>query len=280
MNVASLLAVPGLAPAVAAASRVPAAHSISFPQNGRTSRRISQKRAPDPSTEISAVQTRGLSVLIVDDCCLYREGLASIIAREPDVAGIRCAHDWPSILCSLDHDVPDVVLVNLACMESHFLMAGVRDVSPSSLIIAIGVEDAEDEILACAEAGVSGYLLRSEPFSHLMELVRHVVAGEAVCSPRVTAAIMRRLADLASERRRAPPLTEREAEILRLLESGLSNQQIADRLCIEVRTVKNHLHNLFGKLGVSRRGEAVAVIRSRRGLLGQPRALSASRNLE
>ena len=209
-------------------------------------------------------------MLIVDDCCLYREGLASIIEREPDVSGIRCAHDWPSILSSLDHDVPDVILVNLASVDSRVLMAGVRDVSPSSLIVAIGVEDTEHEIVACAEAGVSGYLLRSEPFSHLMELLRRVVAGEAVCSPRVTAALMRRLADLASEQRRAPLLTEREEEILRLLDSGLSNQQIADQLCIEVRTVKNHLHNLFSKLGVRRRGEAVAAIRSRRGLLHQP----------
>jgi DNA-binding NarL/FixJ family response regulator len=206
-----------------------------------------------------------LSVLIIDDCCLYREGLASIIEREPDVVGIRCAHDWPSILSSFDHDVPDVVLVNLASLDSHTLMAGVRDMSPSSLIIAIGVDDAEHEIVACAEAGVSGYLLRSEPFSCLMQLIRTVAVGEAVCSPRVTAALMRRLADLASEQRRVPLLTEREWQILKLLDLGLSNQQIADRLSIEVRTVKNHLHNLFGKLGVSRRGEAVAAFRSRLG---------------
>jgi DNA-binding NarL/FixJ family response regulator len=209
-------------------------------------------------------RTHGWSLLIIDDCCLYREGLASIIKREPDVADIVCAHDWPSILSSLQQDVPDLVLVNLASVDSHALISGVRDVSPSSLIIAIGVEDAEHEIVACAEAGVAGYLLRSEPFSCLMQLIRRVIAGEAVCSPRMTAAVMRRLADLAGERRRIPVLTERENQILRLLDSGLSNQQIADQLCIEVRTVKNHLHNLFGKLGVSRRGEAVAAFRSLR----------------
>ena len=238
------------------------------PQSGGTTHRIREKYTAKSAPEVGTGRPGGLSVLIVDDCCLYREGLASIIEREPDVIGIGCAHDWPSILSSLDHNVPDLVLVNLASADSHILMAGVRDMSPSSLIIAIGVDDAEHEIVACAEAGVSGYLLRSESFSSLMQLIRTVVVGEAVCSPRVTAALMRRLADLASERR-APLLTEREDQILRLLDMGLSNQQIADRLCIEVRTVKNHLHNLFGKLGVSRRGEAVAAFRSRLGVLRQ-----------
>lgn len=222
-------------------------------------------------------RNHGWSLLIIDDCCLYREGLASIIGREPEVADIVCAQDWPSVLSSLQQDVPDLVLVNLASAESRVLISGVRDLSPSSLIIAIGVEDAEHEIVACAEAGVSGYLLRSEPFGSLMRVIHRVMAGEAVCSPRMTAAVMRRLADLAGERRRVPVLTERENQILGLLDSGLSNQQIADRLCIEVRTVKNHLHNLFGKLGVSRRGEAVAVFRSLRAPLAPVSALGGWR---
>jgi DNA-binding NarL/FixJ family response regulator len=206
-----------------------------------------------------------VGVLVVDDCCLYREGLASMIEREPDVGDVRCAHDWPSIAAALERSVPDVVLVNLASADSHALMTGLRRRSPSSLLVAIGVGDSEQEIVACAEAGIAGYLLRSEPFSHLIRLVRHVVAGETVCSPRASAALMRRVAVLAEERtQRVPVLTEREDQILGLLDMGLSNQQIADRLCIELRTVKNHVHHILGKLGVSRRGEAVAVIRSLR----------------
>jgi DNA-binding NarL/FixJ family response regulator len=205
----------------------------------------------------------GVAVLVVDDCCLYREGLVSLVEREPDMCDVQCAHNWASIVTSLEHGIPDVVLVNLASVESHALMTALRMHAPSSRIVAIGMGDSEQEIVACAEAGISGYLLRSEPFSHLIRLVRHVVAGEAVCSPRVTAALMRRLAVLAEERKqRVPVLTEREDQILGLLDIGLSNQQIADRLCIELRTVKNHVHHILGKLGVSRRGEAVAVIRS------------------
>lgn len=206
-----------------------------------------------------------LSVLVVDDCCLYREGLSAMIEREPDIREVGSAYDWPSIVDALERCVPDVVLVNLASADSHGLLTGIRAQSPSSLIVAIGIGDSESEILACAEAGIAGYLLRSEPFSHLIGLLRRVMAGEAVCSPRVTAALMRRVAVLAQERRqRVPVLTEREDQILGLLDLGLSNQQIADRLCIELRTVKNHVHHILGKLGVSRRGEAVALARSMR----------------
>jgi DNA-binding NarL/FixJ family response regulator len=226
-------------------------HNFGHPAHGNTLAR----QADQP--------TAGVAVLVVDDCCLYREGLASLVEREPDVCDVRCADDWPAIVTSLEHRVPDVVLVNLASVESHALMTALRLQAPSARIVAIGVGDSEQEIIACAEAGIAGYLLRSEPFSHLIRLVRHVVAGEAVCSPRVTAALMRRLATLAEERRqRVPVLTEREDQILGLLDIGLSNQQIADRLCIELRTVKNHVHHILGKLGVSRRGEAVAAIRS------------------
>lgn len=205
-------------------------------------------------------------MLIVDDCCLYREGLASIIEREPEVVEVRCAQDWPSIRASLDRATPDIVLLNLASVESGAMLTGVRQASASALIIAIGVGDTEREIIACAEGGVSGYLLRSEPFSHLMLLVRRAVGGEMVCSPRVTAALMRRLAKVAAERQqRVPVLTAREDQILGLLALGLSNKQIADQLGIELRTVKNHVHHILGKLGVSRRGEAVAAMRSQRG---------------
>ncbi|MBL7501502.1 response regulator transcription factor [Frankia sp. CNm7] len=207
---------------------------------------------------------KGLSVLVVDDSRLYRDGLAAIVGREPDVADVRCAEDGPSVDAALARGAPDVVLLNLATLESRALMARLRRAAPSARVIGIGVGDSEEEMIACVEAGISGFLLRHEPFSQLMRLVRRVVVGESFCSPRVTAALMQRLAHLAAERQRVPVLTEREDQILGLLEYGLSNQQIADRLGIELRTVKNHVHHILRKLGVSRRGEAVAVFRAAR----------------
>ncbi len=207
-----------------------------------------------------------IALIIVDDCRLYREGLATMLGREPDIECVATAHDWPSLEVLLAQRRVDIVLVNLATAASHALMDALHLRAGNVRVIAIGVTDTDDEIIACAEAGIAGYLLRTEPFSHLIKVVRSVAGGETVCSPRASAAFMRRLARLAAERQRqVPVLTDREDQILGLLEHGLSNQQIAKRLDIEVRTVKNHLHNLFAKLGVSRRGEAAARARALRG---------------
>jgi DNA-binding NarL/FixJ family response regulator len=131
-------------------------------------------------------------------------------------------------------------------------------------VVVIGVrEHDEDEIVACADLGVAGYHLRSEPVEQLIKLIVAVDAGETLCPPRVTAIIMARLCSLAANQAptaRVLGLTPREAQILSMVDLGLSNQEIADRLCIEVHTVKNHVHNIFAKCGVRRRADAAAIL--------------------
>jgi DNA-binding NarL/FixJ family response regulator len=227
----------------------------------------SQFRFPDPQT--NQPQT-GLSILIVDDSRLYREGLGAVIANEPAVGTVLMAEDAASLARVIAGECPALVLVNLASVGGLALLRGVRDAAPTAHLIAIGVLESESEIIACVEAGIAGYLLRSEPLANLMRLIRSVMAGETVCSPRVTAALMRRVAVLAAERRAAVPvLTEREEQIVDLVDRGMSNQEIAERLGIELRTVKNHVHNILSKLGVRRRGEAVAAVRMLRGNSGK-----------
>ena len=220
-------------------------------------------RLPDPQADRPPP---GLSILIVDDSRLYREGLSAVIAKEPGVGAVHTAEDVATLAAVFASNHPRLVLVNLASVDGLALLHAARGAAPTSNLIAIGVPESEDEIIACVEAGVAGYLLRSEPLSNLMRLMRSVVAGETVCSPRVTAALMRRVSVLAAERRSAVPvLTEREDQIVDLLDRGMSNQQIAEWLGIELRTVKNHVHNILAKLGVRRRGEAVAAVRMLRG---------------
>lgn len=96
-------------------------------------------------------------------------------------------------------------------------------------------------------------------------MIHKVAAGESLCSPRVSAILLRRLSTLASQRQpvhKELVLTSREIQILRLLEMGLSNRDIAEQLCIAVHTVKNHVHSLLAKLGVSTRAQAAALARS------------------
>jgi DNA-binding NarL/FixJ family response regulator len=212
-----------------------------------------------------AVKPHRLAVLVVDDCCLYREGLTSLLGRDPEVTSVRSAADRPEANAALEEGEVDVVLVSMSADESLQLVTAIRRCAPATRTVAIGVGDNDSEIIACAETGVAGYVLRSQSFAHLMTVVHSVITGETVLSPRASAVLMRRLAVLAEERtERVPVLTDREDQILALLDRGLSNQEIADRLSIELRTVKNHVHNILAKLGVARRGEAVALMRGRR----------------
>ncbi|WP_083453138.1 response regulator transcription factor [Mycolicibacterium goodii] len=208
---------------------------------------------------------RDARVLIVGDCTLYRDYLAAVLASHGAVApGV--AWDLPSLIASYETTVPRVILLDMATRNSAMLLRQALQRSPHVRVIVMGLsEDDESEIVACAEAGVAGYHLRSDSLKDLLVLIHKVAAGESLCSPRVSAILLRRLSALASQRQPAAKelvLTSREIQILRLLEMGLSNRDIAEQLCIAVHTVKNHVHSLLAKLGVSTRAQAAALART------------------
>lgn len=213
-------------------------------------------------------------ILIVDDSTLYREYLAGVVAYHGAVKpGI--AWDLPSLITALENMKPLVVLLNLATRDSATLLTQALKLSPDLRVIVLGMtEDDEPEIVACAEAGVAGYHLRTESLEDLLVLIRKVAAGESLCSPRVSAILLRRLSALASQSQPAGHelvLTAREAQILKMLELGLSNRDIAEQLCIAVHTVKNHVHSLLTKLGVRTRAQAAALSRTLRYSAGESR---------
>ncbi len=204
-------------------------------------------------------------ILIVDDCTLYRENLASVLGANRAVAPC-VAWDLPSLQTALEEGTPHIVLLSTSTKDAAALLKTIVANSPDAKVIAMGVsENDETTIVACAEAGVTGYHLRSESFEDLLMMIRNIRHADTGCSPRVGAILLRRLSMLAAERQPEPEelvLTAREIQILRMLEKGLSNRDIADQLCIALHTVKNHVHSLLGKLGVSSRAQAVAVSHS------------------
>jgi DNA-binding NarL/FixJ family response regulator len=133
---------------------------------------------------------------------------------------------------------------------------------PGVPIVALGVPDVEGDVLACAEAGIAGYVTREASLEELVAVVRSAVQGELRCSPRIAAGLLRRLSALSEHGPSAPRvrLTARQREIVRLIGQDLSNKEIAHRLGIEVATVKNHVHNLLEKLNVHRRTAAVRLL--------------------
>src|SRR5882757_340369 len=242
--------------------------------NPRTNREHAGSDASPTSAANSEMASKGTdiqdplrdeSILIIDDCTLYRENLAAIFALH-GMPAPSFAWDLPSLVTALHGTEPSVVLLNIETRGSAFLLQAAMDICPSVRVIVLGAsEDNESEIVACAEAGVAGYHMRTDSLEDLLVLIRKVAAGGTSCSPRVSAILLRRLSALASQRQPAPKelaLTTREVQILRMLELGRSNQDIATQLGIAVHTVKNHVHSLLTKLGVSTRAEAAAISRT------------------
>ena len=220
-----------------------------------TQERVSNARA-------DMAGTADVSLLIIDDCALFREALATNL-RASGISDIRVAWDLPSLISVLEGVQPSVVLLNMATRDLHLILRASTSLTPQAPVIAVATsEDDESAIIACAEAGVAGYHLRTDPFAELLLLVRDVASGKVSCPPKISAILLRRLSALASQSQvtpKEPGLTTREAQILGMLELGLSNQDIAVQLSIAVHTVKNHVHSLLTKLGVSTRAEAAAL---------------------
>jgi two-component system, NarL family, nitrate/nitrite response regulator NarL len=204
-------------------------------------------------------------IFMVADIRLYREGLARCLAEGYDVVGT--ASDGKEALQRVFELRPELVLVDMAMLESAVTVRAIIELDSRVRVVALAVPETEGHVLACAEAGISGYVPREAALGDLFATIKSVANGEAVCSPRIAASLFRRVAALAAERAPDSPqavLTAREVEIADLINEGLSNKEIAGRLYIQVATVKNHVHNILEKLQVHRRAEAAALLRGAR----------------
>jgi DNA-binding NarL/FixJ family response regulator len=210
-----------------------------------------------------------IRVLVISGICLYREGLAEMIDRTGAISVVASASDVTEALTlwnGLD-ERPDVILLDTAPVDSDVSIRALLDALPEVRVVALAVPNHETEILAVAETGIAGFVTSDASVAELVAAIESVARGEALCTPSVVAALMRRVASLArswAEADPVQPLTRREREILVLIDEGLSNKQIAQRLRIELPTVKNHVHHILGKLGVHRRAEAAALARAGR----------------
>jgi DNA-binding NarL/FixJ family response regulator len=210
-----------------------------------------------------------ISLVVVSRVCLYRDGLSAMFARRRQIDVIGIVEDVGSAaeVSRAAGSEPDVVLLDTAGIDVAEAVEALRATLPASRIVALTVPSREQELLAHVEAGVDGFVTVEGSFAELVTAIASAARGEAVCSPSVTAALIRRLASRARDRggHDLPvALTAREREIVELIGRGLSNKQIAYHLCIALPTVKNHVHNILSKLGVRGRGEAAALVRNER----------------
>jgi DNA-binding NarL/FixJ family response regulator len=206
-----------------------------------------------------------IGVLVVNKSSLMCSVTAAALKHEPDIRVVGLATDVGEALdliwtCHCDLVLANVNLPNDGTLK---LIRGAKAFS-SVKVLVVGLTKAEEEvILRYIEAGAAGYVLGEDSLEDLLKNIRAVYHGEALVSPEVAAAMISRIAELAEPYSTIEPgrdevteLTPREREVLDLIGEGLSNQEIAVRLVIEVGTVKNHVHNILRKLDMSSRQDA------------------------
>jgi two-component system nitrate/nitrite response regulator NarL len=238
-------------------------------------------RSPSPSNQAIGAAAAN-RVFILSDVRLYREGLAWSLSQRPEVEMVGAAAPNAGGLAEAISSAPAVVLLDFAMPEVLCLPKTLNRLIPGVKVIAFAVSEVDDELLACAEAGIAGFVTQDASVDDLVDAIRKALRGEVLCSARMTGLLFQRLAAL-SEAMQVPsdirPLTRRECEIVELVNKGMSNKEIARSLRIASATVKNHVHNILGKLQVSRRGEATATLRkSSQSSLTATRTLVLERN--
>jgi two-component system, NarL family, nitrate/nitrite response regulator NarL len=220
-----------------------------------------------------------LRIVVVSDVRVVQEGVRSVLAQ-CDGVDVVSTVDMGHAREHSERLQPDVVLFDAERHDSvEFLKALVAS-SPRTRVVAFGVKETDEQILALAAAGTAGYVRDSAAGGDVVRVLECVMSDELPCSARAAASLYRRVALLSQGpqpespggQSGALPLSRREVQIAHLIDCGLTNKQIARELGIETATVKNHVHNLCEKLQVHRRGEAIARIRT---LLRAGRRLSA-----
>jgi DNA-binding NarL/FixJ family response regulator len=210
-------------------------------------------------------------VLIVAEVGVHGEALAASLGGDDscDVVGVAAGPE--EAVAAVEQVGPEVVLVDMPTPAGADAVRTLVAAAPEIKVVALAIPEVEPDVIAFAEAGASGYVARDGSIDDLVAAVESVARGECLLPPDIAAKLFRRVATLAREPRLEPiqeRLTARELDVLRLIEEGLSNKEIAMALSIELPTVKNHVHSILEKLNVRRRTAAAARAR-RLGLLRQ-----------
>jgi DNA-binding NarL/FixJ family response regulator len=211
-----------------------------------------------------------IRVLIADDHQLFRDGLKALLLSAPDTEVVGEAATGQEAIHLAAESQPDVILMDLQMPDVDGIEATLQIVQASPHINVLMVTMFEDDqsVFAAMRAGARGYVLKGAKHEEMLRAIRAAGSGEAIFSPTIAARMM---SFFAASRRTIPEeafsdLTDREREILSLMARGESNAEIAHALTISVKTVRNHVSNIFNKLQVADRAQAV--IRAREAGLG------------
>jgi DNA-binding NarL/FixJ family response regulator len=204
-----------------------------------------------------------IKILLVDDQPLFREGLRTLLSLHRDFEIVGEAGNGEEALRLARQHAPAVVLMDLEMpvMDGVTATRRLKSDFPECRVIVLTTFDDDDNVFDGLRAGAVGYLLKDAPSERLAEAIRLAARGESFLQPSVAAKVVAEFARLSVNKAKAAPaliepLSEREQEILSLITAGASNREVAQRLFLAEGTVKNHVTNILGKLGVRDRTQA------------------------
>ncbi len=209
---------------------------------------------------VATEEKQMIRIALADDHPIFRDGLRKLLALEEDFQVVAEARDGKEVLDILQRDEPDVLLLDLKMpgLDGLSTLQRLQAQKIKTKVIVLTASDNEDEYVQAMKFGTSGIVLKQTATELLIKSIRKVHAGEIWLDSRTTDAVMRQFAspnEAAAKDRERSPLSQREREIVVLVAQGFKNKEIAERMFISEQTVKNHLHNIFDKLGVSDRLE-------------------------
>jgi len=203
-----------------------------------------------------------IKILLAEDHVVVREGTRELVQHEPDMEVVGEASDGEEAIELATKLRPDVVVMDIAMPKLNGIEATkrIKALNPATVVLILTAYENDQYIFALLEAGAAGYLLKNVRGRELIDAIRAVHAGESVLHPTIARRVIEHLTSPVSSPTEAQviePLSEREMEVLNLAAKGISNKDIAEQLSLSPRTVQAHLGNIFNKLGVASRTEAV-----------------------
>lgn len=206
-----------------------------------------------------------ITIVVVDDHPVVREGLVGLLEDEPDFEVMGSAGSAEDAITITGQLRPAVIVLDLELpgMDGVAAIPHLLEASPGSGILVFSAYDTDERVFGAIRAGAKGYLLKGATSAEIARAVQAMSEGESYLEPRIAAKLV---AEVSAPHRFAGLLTDRQRAVLRLIAAGLSNKQIARSLAISERTVKFHVTSILGKLQVENRAQAVATA-VQRGLL-------------
>ncbi len=203
-----------------------------------------------------------IRIIIADDHDVVREGTRTLLERESDMQVVGEASNGEEAIKLIEKLSPDVVILDISMpkLSGIEVTRQIKPRFPTLAVLILSAYDNDEYVFSSLEAGATGYLLKDVHSREIVEAVRSVYSGESVLYPSIASKVIQRAITSTPkliEPKTISELTDREIEVLRLASKGASNQDIADSLCISVRTVQGHINNIFRKLSADSRTEAI-----------------------